>query len=130
MAEGPRILIVEDHPDIGQLYQRLMPGCQVTHVTDGVQACRALASGSFDLIILDMHLGAMSGLEVLRFARRTEHQTTPIIVISADDSLRHEARDLGADFWIAKPIDIDQFHKVLRDALEDWHAQNLLATIG
>lgn len=113
MTESARVLIVEDHPDIGKLYQRLLPGCEVTSVTNGIRACRALTSSCFDLIILDLHLGVMSGLDVLHFARRTEHHATPIIVISADDSLRHDAQAAGADYWITKPIDIDRLYWIL-----------------
>jgi len=118
-----KALVVEDHQDISMLYTRLLMGSDIQQVNNGAAACQALSTESYDLVILDMHLGAMSGLEVLRHARSlAQHQTTPIVVISADDSLRHEARILGADCWINKPIEIDQLYDYLTSTFENAHA--------
>ena len=114
LAAEPRVLVVEDHPDIGELYHRLMPGCAVTNMISGDRACRALEEGSYDLIILDMHLGPVSGLDVLRFLRQKHgDKDTPVIAISADDGLRYEAKSIGINYWLSKPIDIDTFYGYL-----------------
>jgi DNA-binding response OmpR family regulator len=107
-----RVLVVEDNLDIGQLYRRLLNGHTVTSVTDGLRANQVLETEEFDLIILDMHIGEVSGLEVLQNARSIPtHQETPIVVISADDSLRLDASHIGIDLWMTKPIDIDCLHE-------------------
>jgi DNA-binding response OmpR family regulator len=109
MMNGMNVLVVEDNIDIGNLYSRLLTGHTVTNSTNGANANLCLQSQRFDLIILDMHIGEISGLEILRNVRNNEiHQSTPIMVISADDSLRLAAREIGIDFWMNKPIDIDQ----------------------
>lgn len=110
----PRVLVVEDHPDIGELYRRLMPGCMVTSAISGGKACRALEDGPYDLIVLDMHLGSISGLDVLRFMRHERSdETTPVIAISADDDLRSDAKAIGISYWLNKPLDIDRFYEYL-----------------
>jgi len=114
------VLVVEDHPDISILYTRLLMGSTIQQVNNGRDACHALSTESYDLVILDLHLGVISGLDVLRYARSlTEHQDTPIIVISADDSLRPRARLLGADYWINKPIEIDRLYDYLNATFVD-----------
>jgi DNA-binding response OmpR family regulator len=109
-----KVLVVEDHPDIAMLYTRLLRGSTIQQANNGLDACHALSTETFDLVILDLHLGTISGLDVLRYARSlNEHQDTPIVVISADDSLRPQARLLGADYWINKPIEIDRLYDYL-----------------
>jgi CheY-like chemotaxis protein len=112
-----RVLVVEDHPDIYTLYTRLLPGASLSHACNGQLAREALEKETYDLIILDMHLGEVSGIDVLRHARSLpQHRATRILVISADDSLRHEAMAQGADHWINKPIDFDSLFDYLEKA--------------
>ena len=112
---GMNVLVVEDNVDIGNLYHRLLAGHSVTSITDGASANEYLQTQNVDLIILDMHLGEVSGMEVLRHARSCAiHQSTPIMVVSADDSLRTAAREIGIDFWMTKPIDIDRMYDYLQ----------------
>ncbi len=116
MAGHPHILVLEDCTDVGQLCQGLLPGCEVTHVTDGIRASRLMASRCFDLIVLDLQPGAC-WLNALQFARRTEHCGTPIIAISDDETLRDDAQAAGADFCVGKPVNVDCLFGILDHVL-------------
>lgn len=110
MVTGSRILIVEDTPDIMLLYTRLLRGAELIQVGTGTEACKRLQVETFDMMILDMHIGDTPGLEVLCRARSMDqHAHTPIVVISADDSLRTPARESGCNAWLSKPFEIDAF---------------------
>lgn len=118
LPSNTRVLVVEDHPDIGMLYERLMPGCKITNANSGSVACDVMKESTFDLVILDMHLGGISGLDVLRFMRQERGDTsTPVLAISADDGMRSAARSIGISQWLSKPIDIDEFYRKI-DLLE------------
>lgn len=104
-----RVLIVEDHPDIRMLYSRLLMDAQIESACTGAQAIEMLGKGPYDLIILDMHLGRISGLDVLAEARsRDAYAETPVLVVSSDDSLQRQAKQLGISAWITKPLDIER----------------------
>ncbi len=101
-----RILVVEDEPSIGEvvsLYLR-RAGYQVTVVEDGRAALESLASQLPDLVVLDLMLPKVDGLEVTRWLR--ERGDTPIIMLTA----RREERDriagleMGADDYVVKPF--------------------------
>jgi DNA-binding response OmpR family regulator len=101
-----RILVVEDEPSIREvvsLYLR-RAGYQVTVVEDGQAALATLASGLPDLVVLDLMLPGVDGLEITRWLR--ERGDTPIIMVTA----RREERDriagleMGADDYVVKPF--------------------------
>jgi DNA-binding response OmpR family regulator len=74
-----------------------------------------LASHDFDLVILDLGLPKVDGLEVLRTVRaRPDH--TPVLILSARDSAAHRVQglDLGADDYLTKPFDLDELKARLR----------------
>jgi two-component system phosphate regulon response regulator PhoB len=105
----PRILVVEDEADIAALvaYQLAHAGFQVRTASTGGEALRALDSDPPDLVVLDLMLPEVSGIEILETLRaRKETQSTPVIILTArgeeDDRLRGFA--LGADDYISKPF--------------------------
>ena len=110
-----KILLVEDNDNIRQLYERLLFKYEVVGVTDGQQACQALDLDRFDLVVLDMYLPEISGLQVLKRIRISPHyRHTPVFVISSDDQLEKDAQNLGIQLWMTKPIDV----RVLLDAIQ------------
>jgi CheY-like chemotaxis protein len=110
-----QVLIVEDNEDICELYSRLLRGHNTKIVDDGETACKLLDEEIYDLMILDMHIKTRTGLEVLEHARRNpKYARTLIMAISADDTLRRPAREIGVDFWMTKPIDIDRLYGFLQ----------------
>jgi two-component system response regulator QseB len=115
-----RILLVEDDPLLASGLQVALKQANylVEHVSDGQMALSALESHGFDLVILDLGLPKVDGIEVLRTVRaRPDH--TPVLILSARDSAAHRVQglDLGADDYLIKPFDLDELKARLR-ALE------------
>lgn len=112
-----RILLVEDDPLLASGLQVALKQANylVEHVPDGHMALSALDSHGFDLVILDLGLPSVDGIEVLRtFRARRDH--TPVLILSARDSAAHRVQglDLGADDYLIKPFDLDELKARLR----------------
>jgi two-component system phosphate regulon response regulator PhoB len=104
-----RILVVDDEPDISALvaYHLAREAYRVRTAADGVEALRAVDAESPDLIVLDLMLPGMSGLEVLRELRhRPEAEGIPVILLTArrGEEDRIAGLSLGADDYVAKPF--------------------------
>ncbi len=116
---GQHILVVDDDPDIQQLlHDRLKAGgYQTVSALDGRQALTILHSQEFDGMILDIGIGQIDGLDVLRQVRRT-NQRLPIIMVTASGSqeLAMRAIGLGAQAYLLKPFDAGQ----LQQAMDRW----------
>jgi DNA-binding response OmpR family regulator len=102
-----RLLLVEDDPTLRQAlsFNLTREGYEVTAVADGEAALEAARNESLDLVLLDVMLPGMSGVEVLRVLRR-EGIATPVIILSAkgDEIDRVVGLQLGADDYVAKPF--------------------------
>lgn len=107
-----RILLVEDDPDLGKAIQN---GLKTYHytvdwLTDGQQALYALTQSneSFDLVIMDLGLPRIDGLDIIR-AIREQKINIPIIILSARDSSENIVLGLdnGADDYLTKPFDFE-----------------------
>jgi DNA-binding response OmpR family regulator len=102
-----RLLLVEDDPTLRQAltFNLTREGYEVTGAADGEAALEAARSDRLDLILLDVMLPGMSGVEVLRVLRR-EGITTPVIILSAkgDEIDRVVGLKIGADDYVAKPF--------------------------
>jgi two-component system phosphate regulon response regulator PhoB len=104
-----RILVVEDEPDIAALvaYQLAHASYQVRTATTGREALRAVETDPPDLIVLDLMLPEMSGLDVLRTLRsRDETRALPVVVLTArrEEEDRIRGLELGADDYLSKPF--------------------------
>jgi len=102
-----RLLIVEDDPTLRQAltFNLAREGYEVTSAADGESALEAARNERLDLVLLDVMLPGMSGVEVLRVLRR-EGITTPVIILSAkgDEIDRVVGLKVGADDYVAKPF--------------------------
>lgn len=102
-----RILLIEDDLLIGPALLRALKDAtySVDWVRTGESGRAAIRDGSYTAILLDLGLGDMSGLDVLRGLRES-NDTTPVIVITARDDVdtRVEGLDLGADDYLVKPF--------------------------
>ena len=111
-----RVLLVEDEPQLLRaLAMNLVArGYAVTEAPSGARALTALADQHHDVIVLDLGLPDMSGVDIIRSVR--EFATTPIIVLSArsGSSDKVEALDLGADDYVTKPFSMDELLARLR----------------
>jgi two-component system, OmpR family, phosphate regulon response regulator PhoB len=104
-----RILVVDDEPDVSALvaYHLARESYRVQTVADGAEAMRAVESDVPDLIVLDLMLPGMSGMEVLREMRnRPEMREVPIILLTAkrEQEDRIAGLSVGADDYIVKPF--------------------------
>jgi two-component system OmpR family response regulator len=102
-----RILVAEDDANLahGLRHSLRQAGYAVDCVSTGEEADSAVASSAFDLLILDLGLPKMSGLEVLR-RMRARQSRLPVLILSALDAVNDRVRglDLGADDYLAKPF--------------------------
>lgn len=114
------ILIVEDEKNIARFVElELMhEQHQVTVCHDGRTGLDTALSGEFDLILLDIMLPGLSGLEILRRLRQTG-QKTPIIMLTAKDDIsdRVAGLDSGADDYLTKPFAIEELLARIRRSL-------------
>ena len=112
-----RILIAEDDRVLadGLLRSLRNAGYAVDRVDDGSQADAALATHEFDLLILDLGLPRLHGLEVLR-KLRARGSAVPVLILTAADSVeqRVEGLDLGADDYMAKPFSLQELEARVR----------------
>lgn len=112
-----RVLLVEDDELLGDGLRTGLKqaGYTIDWVTDGVSANNAITDNDFDLVVLDINLPKMSGLEVLRNIRKLG-RNTPVLLLTARDSVpdRVEGLDSGADDYIVKPVDLDELCARLR----------------
>lgn len=103
------ILYVEDHKVVADAVRDTLEseGWRVVLCYDGAVALKRTASeASYGLLIFDNHLPNVSGLELVRYARRLPHrQRTPIIVLSASEAAA-DGREAGADVFLRKPQDV------------------------
>jgi DNA-binding response OmpR family regulator len=102
-----RVLVVEDDPDIGRLVtlQLAELDCECRLITDGVTALAEAQAGRYDLVVLDIMLPRMDGLEICRRLRAGERHT-PILMLTAKSSEidRVLGLELGADDYLTKPF--------------------------
>ncbi|MDK2599052.1 response regulator transcription factor [Bacillus subtilis] len=114
------ILIVEDEEKIARVLQLELEyeGYGVTIKHNGTEGLNAVAEGGYSLVLLDVMLPGLSGLEVLRRLRKTDQQT-PVILLTARDSIPDKVTglDIGANDYVTKPFEIEELLARIRAAL-------------
>ncbi|HMM51529.1 MAG TPA: response regulator transcription factor [Burkholderiaceae bacterium] len=112
-----RILIAEDDQVMADGLSRSLRGAgyAVDHVASGRDADTALSTQAYDLLILDLGLPGLPGLEVLR-RLRSRNVATPALILTAADSVEQRVRglDLGADDFMAKPFALSELEARVR----------------
>lgn len=124
-----RVLIVEDSGSTRAFvravledsqFARGLGGCEVVEASCGFDAMRLLPIGSYDLIVTDINMTDINGLELIRFIRKSAHHaSTPLVVIS---TLRAEhdtsrALSLGANVYLPKPFTPEQLRETVATLL-------------
>lgn len=116
---GARILVVDDEIEIMRALQRSLTahGFEVFTAADGKEALDAVSHYRPDLMLLDLGLPGMSGLEVCKQVR--QQSSLPIIVLSVKDAEHDKvlALDLGADDYVSKPFGVNEVLARVRVAL-------------
>ncbi|NLO46891.1 MAG: response regulator transcription factor [Clostridiales bacterium] len=115
---GARILLIEDEAKLARFVELELcyEGYEVTKAYDGRSGCELAVSGGFDLVLLDIMLPELNGMEVLRRIRRGS--SVPVIMLTARDSVTDKVAglDLGADDYITKPFAIEELLARIRTA--------------
>ena len=106
-----RILVVEDEPDLGNLLDRTLEdaGYRVLLAEDGIEALERAATEPLDLIVLDLMIPHVDGIEVCRRLKRdTRTARIPVIMLTArqDPADRITGLELGADDYVTKPFNL------------------------
>jgi DNA-binding response OmpR family regulator len=113
MSEKQHILIVEDDLVIADLIDQILrfEGYAISHVVDGRSAVDFVEEHGPDLVLMDLMLPVMSGLDASRLIKGSSADCvcrTPIVAMSAGMNLRAAAGSLPVDGVLAKPFDIDE----------------------
>ena len=127
-----RILIVEDEEKIARFVTLELEheGYQVEHAADGRTAVDLALERDYDLILLDVLLPQLSGMEVLRRVRK--HKNVPVIMVTARDTVMDKVAglDAGADDYLTKPFAIEELFARIRVALKRAEAVRAASRVG
>lgn len=127
-----RILIVEDEEKIARFVTLELEheGYQVEHAADGRTAVDLALERNYDLILLDVLLPQLSGMEVLRRVRK--HKDVPVIMVTARDAVMDKVAglDAGADDYLTKPFAIEELFARIRVALKRSEAVRAASGVG
>ena len=109
MSLSKKILVVDDEKDIGELlvYSLQQEGCDVDVIQDGQQVLGRLQTKTYDLVILDLMLPGMSGIEICRQIKKDpELESLPVIMLTAKSTETDKivGLEMGADDYITKPF--------------------------
>jgi two-component system chemotaxis response regulator CheY len=118
------ILIVEDSPTMRSLVvsalEDLDGTIRITEAASGFEALRALPRDHYDLIVTDINMPDINGLELVSFVKRTAaYRAIPLLIISTEGSERDRLRglELGADAYLVKPFEPDDLRRSARELL-------------
>ena len=119
-----RILIVEDSATMRSLLasslEELEIPVKITEAESGFEALRLLPRFAFDLIVTDINMPDINGLELLSFVKSNDrYREIPLVVVSTEgsDRDRDKGLGLGADHYLVKPFDPEALRAVARDLL-------------
>jgi DNA-binding response OmpR family regulator len=117
----PTILLIEDHQDIAELVGNCLEaaGYVVDYAVDGVTGLHLAVSQEFDAIVLDLMLPGMDGLDVCKRLRGEAGKDTPLLMLTARDTLEDKIAglDAGADDYLVKPFEIEELEARIRAML-------------
>lgn len=104
-----RILVVDDSPTMRNLVKQSLQdnGFEISSAQDGKKALSEVKSNDFNLIITDINMPNMNGIDLIKECRDLpNHKNTPILIITTEgnEKTRSEGKDAGANGWIVKPF--------------------------
>jgi len=118
------ILIVEDSATMRSLVvsalEELGAPVRITEASSGFEALRELPRGAYDLIVTDINMPDINGLELVSFVKsNSAYRSIPLLIISTEGSERDRLRglELGADAYLVKPFEPEALRRAARDLL-------------
>ena len=115
-----RVLLVDDDPAVRRDYGRLLRalGCTVATAVDGVDAVAQLGAGAFDLVVSDIGMPGLSGLDFLRAVRERDLDVPVVLITGAPDLEGAVAAvEYGAFRYLTKPVPMATLGQVVRQAI-------------
>src|SRR5512133_2054598 len=126
MAEKVKILVVDDEASHRTMLKAVLTaeGYAVAEAADGLDAVRAVEKEPFDLILMDLRMTDMDGIEALTEIRRIS-PLVPVLIMTAYASVKTavEALKAGAFDYLTKPLDIEELKVLIDKALDHYHLQ-------
>ncbi len=116
-----RILVVEDDNDLQFLYDKALArqGYEITQAKNTSEAIIYLTTDDFDAIILDMNMPDAPGTKVLEFKKGDVRlRNIPVLVVSANENYRTQAKDFGAEYFMVKPVSLYDLTDAIKDVLK------------
>jgi len=121
-----RILIVEDSATMRSLLvsclEELGEPVKITEASSGFEALRYLPRDEYDLVVTDINMPDINGLELVSFVKNNErYRGIPLVIVSTEgsDRDRDKGLELGADAYLVKPFDPELLRQTVRDLLAD-----------
>ena len=124
-----QVWIVDDDQEMTQAISMMleMLGCKVTGFLSARNAAQTLLTGARpDMLVLDIHMPEVTGLDFLEFLRRRpEWKNLPILMLSTEaaDVTVDQAIELGADGYVMKPVTLEELDKAIETAFQKHHKQ-------
>lgn len=116
--DGGLVLIVEDNRNISEMVGEYLEGrgFEVDYAADGLDGYRLAAENSYDVVVLDLMLPRLDGIEVCKRLREDARKSTPVLMLTARDTLDEKLTGLsaGADDYLTKPFAIQELEARLR----------------
>lgn len=116
-----RVLLIDDEPNILVVMRALFraAGHDVTTVTGGHDAVHLIQDGEFDLMVSDVRMNPINGIELLKLAR-SEKPAMPVVMVTAygSDTVRDQVLDMGASGYLKKPFDNQDLMRVVNQVLK------------
>ena len=119
-----RILIVEDSETMRSLLASSLEGLElpvkISEASSGFEALRLLPREDFDLVVTDINMPDINGLELVSFMRGNErYRSVPLVIVSTEgsDRDREKGLELGADAYLVKPFEPETLRQVVTDLL-------------
>lgn len=120
-AEGGSILLVEDHRDIAEMVYAYLEhrGYDVDYAADGITGLHLAVTNDYDVLVLDLMLPGMDGLDLCDKLRKEARRDTAVLMLTARDALQDKLAGLnaGADDYLVKPFEIQELEARVRALL-------------
>lgn len=116
------ILAVDDSASMRQMVSFTLKGAgyQVVEATDGIEALKAAKSGKFDLVLSDVNMPNMDGIELVKELRQlADYKFTPVLMLTTESAgdMKMQGKQAGATGWIVKPFNPDQLLNTIKRVL-------------
>jgi len=115
-GRSARVLVVDDDKGIREFVRTVLSdeGYDVAEATDGQQALDRVAQRRPDVILLDMRMPVMDGWEFARTYRERPGPHAPIVIVTAALDVAKDAKEIGADGFLAKPFQLDDLLQLVQ----------------